>query len=78
MEWITALAALYPLLWAINSARHMSRGTCHRVRIGTVLIGAAALSAALLPLYRAPPDWLMAAMLGGLSVVLAADRRPRR
>ena len=75
--WIATIAGLYLSWWAINTARHMDRQTCHRQRIGVVLIGASALSAALLPLYRVPPDWLLSALLLGLSVVLASDRRRR-
>lgn len=75
--WITTLAGLYLLRWAIGAIRHMSRHTCHRYRLGVVLLGASALCYALLPLYQVIPTWLAAAALLGVSLVLWSSGRPR-
>lgn len=78
IQVLAAIAALYPLLWAINSARHMNWRTCHRVRAGVVIVGVSAFGLALVPLYGVRYDWLNFALLIGVSVMLTFDRRTRR
>ena len=75
MNAVTALAGIYLVYWSVNTARRMDHSTCHRWRVGVVLVGASALCAALLPLYQAPPPWLLPVLLCGVSVVLSAERR---
>lgn len=77
MDVLTSLLAVCLMVWAIDKARHMSRETCHVIRVGVVLIGASALATALAPLYGPPPSWLLPAALAGLCAFLMADRRIR-
>lgn len=80
MTWTlaTLLVAAYLIVWAIDQARHMSWRTCHRIRLGVVLIGAASMSAAIAPLYHHHPQWLLPAFMAGTALLLWGDRRGRR
>ena len=61
--------------WAIDAARHMSPDTCHKIRLGVVLIGASAIAQALAPLYGGTPEWLIVTMMCGVALTLWAERR---
>lgn len=75
---ITLVVSAYLVVWAIDQARHMTWRTCHRIRIGVVLIGAASMGAAVSPLYHRSPQWLLPAFMAGAALLLWADRRRKR
>lgn len=78
IEWvIRAAASMYLIIWAIEQARHMSSKTCHRIRLGVVLIGASAMGALISPFYAVEPRWLLASVMVGASLLFWADRRRR-
>lgn len=75
MALVTSLLSACLVVWSIEQARHMTRKTCHRIRIGVVLIGASAIASALSPLYGTAPAWVLPAFMAGVSAFLWADRR---
>ena len=78
LQAVTALASAFVVWWAVKTAHHMTSQTCHIYRLGVVLVGAAALSTGLAPLYDEQNLWIRAALMVGIGLVCAADRRSRR